>query len=445
MFLHPNKFPRLPLTLFLALRYLKPKRTFLSVITIISITGVILGVTVLILVIAVMTGFEMELRHKIIGFEPHVTISSHGVLSNWRECMAAIKPRSDVTGVAPFVQGPVIVEFNHLRIAPNIRGIHHDLELTLTDMQKLLHDGKFDLSGDNAILGIALARALGVKIGDKITIFAYANLNTILSELGRMQAKEKIMHGNSDYDVFLQNLRQMILPKSLTVVGTFKTGRYLYDSEFLLIPLHLGQELYHLGDGVHGLAIKITDPYVSSKAKEAFLHMLSKETGVTVDTWIERNQSLFDAIHLERHVMFFLLMFIILVAAFSVMNTLIATTVQKTKEIGILKALGAQTWQIVGIFVAQGMVIGLFGTLIGLGLGIFLLHYRNAVSHWMVSLLGIDVFPKDIYQLSEIPAEVITSDIYTICVSAFLVSTIAALLPAWFAARLDPVKALRYS
>ena len=425
--------------LLLTLRYLKPKHTFLSVITVISITGVILGVTVLILVIAVMTGFELELRHKIIGFEPHLTISSHGILSNWREFMKEMKLHKDVTGIAPFVQGPVIVEFNHLRIAPNMRGIHHSLEQTLIDVRKLLYDGRFDLNGDNAILGLSLANTLGVKTGDKITIYSSINLNAILSKIDHMQHRA---NQRNRYDASLNDLRQMILPKTLTVVGKFQTGRFLYDSEFLLVPLHIGQELYNLGDNVHGLAIKLIDPYKSSKVKEDFLRILPSST--TVDTWIEKNQSLFDAIHMERHMMFFLLMFITLVAAFSIMNTLITITMQKTKEIGILKALGAQTWQIVGIFIAQGMTIGFFGTVVGLGLGICLIHYRNVISHWITSLLGVEIFPKGIYQLSEIPANVVAADVYTICISAFLICVVAALLPAWFAARLDPVKAIRY-
>jgi lipoprotein-releasing system permease protein len=421
-------------SLFLALRYLKPKRTFLSIITLVSILGVTLGVMVLILVISVMTGFERELTRKVVGFDAHLMVSNSGVMDDWPEVMRQVSANKEVTAVAPFVQGPVLVEFQNRRMAPKIRGIDPDLEGKVTNIRDFIIAGSFDLDGDKAVLGSELARTLGATVGDKINIYSPGNLNEILDELNRIEkAGDKASAAA---------LKQMILPTELEVTGIFESGRYLYDSEFVLVPLHIGQEIYNLGGGAHGLAVKTSDPFMAQQVKDKLNDALTPP--VMALTWIDLNKQLFDAIRMERNVMFFLLLFIILVAAFGIMNTLITVTVQKTREIGIMKALGARTIQIIGVFLAQGVVVGVFGTLTGLLTGITLVQYRNQVSDWLASTLGIEVFPRSIYQFSEIPAEVIPGDVAIICISAFIICSLAALIPAWFAARLDPVKALRY-
>ena len=421
-------------SLFLALRYLKPKRTFLSIITLISILGVTLGVMVLILVISVMTGFERELTRKVVGFDAHLMVSNSGVMADWPEVMKQVSANKKVTAVAPFVQGPVLVEFQNRRMAPKVRGIDPDLEGKVTNIRDFIVAGSFDLDGDKAVLGSELARTLGAGVGDKINIFSPGNLNQILDELDRVQREGDKTSASA--------LKQMILPTELEVTGIFESGRYLYDSEFVLVPLHIGQEIYDLGGGAHGLAVKTSDPFMAEQIKNELNDTLTPPNMAL--TWIDLNKQLFDAIRMERNVMFFLLLFIILVAAFGIMNTLITVTVQKTREIGIMKALGARTMQIIGVFLAQGVVVGAFGTLTGLLTGIALVQYRNQVSDWLASTLGIEVFPRSIYQFSEIPAEVIPKDVAIICISAFIICSLAALIPAWFAARLDPVKALRY-
>ena len=421
-------------SLFLALRYLKPKRTFLSIITLISILGVTLGVMVLILVISVMTGFERELTRKVVGFDAHLVVSNSGVMEDWPEVMKMVSANKEVTAVAPFVQGPVLVEFQDRRMAPKIRGIDPDLEGKVTNIRDFIIVGSLDLDGDKAILGSELARTLSANVGDKINIFSPGNINQILQELDRVEKEGDKTSATA--------LKQMILPMELTVAGIFESGRYLYDSEFLLVPLHIGQEIYSLGGGAHGLAVKTRDPFLADQVKNELNATLTPPNLAL--TWIDLNKQLFEAIRMERNVMFFLLLFIILVAAFGIMNTLITVTVQKTREIGIMKALGARTIQIIGVFMAQGIVVGIFGTLTGLVTGIVLVQYRNQVSNWLATTLGVEVFPRSVYQFSEIPAEVVPSDVIIICVSAFVICSFAALIPAWFAARLDPVKALRY-
>jgi len=422
-------------SLFLALRYLKPKRTFLSIITLVSILGVTLGIMVLILVISVMTGFEQELRRKVIGFDAHVIVSNGGVLEDWESTAKQAMKNPHVKAAAPFVQGPVIVEYQNRRLAPKIRGVDAELERKVVNVADFIVDGTYDLSGSKTVIGSELARELGVCVGENVTIFSPGNFNQILEEIDRIQRS-----GDKSTDV--SALKEMILPTELEVAGIFESGRYLYDSEFLLVPLHIGQELYNLGGGAHGLALATSDPYLANSVRDELNATLPPPQFAM--SWIDMNKQIFDAIRMERSVMFFLLMFIILVAAFGIMNTLITVTVQKTREIGVMKALGAQTQQIIGVFVAQGMVVGIFGTLTGLALGITMVQYRNEVSRFLSSAFNIEIFPASVYQFSEIPAEIVPSDVALICISAFAICSLAALIPAWFAARLDPVKALRH-
>ncbi len=417
-------------SLFLARRYLQPKRTFLSVITLISVLGVTLGITVLILVISVMTGFQRELQRKVIGFDAHLVVSKDGVLDHWQQLSKKAQNLPEVKALAPFVQGPVIIEFQHRRLTPNIRGIDTKKE---AELKKFIKEGSFDLNGDSAIVGSEMAATLGLEVGDKITIYSSHNLNQILEELDKVQTKQSKAN--------LDSLRQLVLPTELTVTGIFETGRYFYDSEFLLVPLHIGQELYGLGDSVHGLAIWTENADRADVIQKKLREQLPEDLVIT--TWMDSNKQLFDAIAMERHVMFFLLMFIVLVAAFGIMNTLITVTVQKTREIGILKALGARTGQIIMIFLVQGMIVGVIGVASGLALGMTLIRWRNEVSQALSSFLGVEIFSRTIYQFSEIPAEVVPGDVAIICLSAFAICSLAALVPAWLASRLDPVKALR--
>ena len=428
---------KLPFSLFLALRYLKPKRTFLSIITLISVIGVMLGVTVLILVIAVMTGFDRELRQKVIDFDAHILVTSEDVFRDWRALKAKIDKTPGVVATAPFVQGPVIVEFHNRRLAPLIRGIDPEQEEKVIPLQKFIKFGKLDLEGESTVLGIELARKLGVSIGDKVTIYSPGNLGQVLDSIKKLENAK-----GEEEKKAIDELRDVILPKELTVTGIFETGHYLHDSEFLLVPVYVAQELYGLDDALHGITVKTDNPYGAERVKQGIQQFL--EPPQYAQTWIDMNRQYFEAVRLERTVMFFLLFFIVIVAAFGIMSTLITVTVQKRHEIGIVKALGANIAQIVWVFLGQGTIVGLFGTITGLGLGMTLIRYRNEFSRWLASTLHIEIFPREVYQFSSIPAEVIPHDVAIICISAFLICSFAALIPAYFAARLDPVKALRY-
>jgi lipoprotein-releasing system permease protein len=434
---HANSELRLPFSFFLALRYLKPKRTFLSIITLISLLGVMLGVTVLILVISVMTGFDRELRQKVIDFDAHILVTTEDVLRDWRPLKEKIDHTPGVVATAPFVQGPVIVEFEDRRLAPMIRGVDLAQEQKVIPIGKFIKEGRLDLNGDSAVLGIEVARSLKIGVGDKLTIYSPGNLGKILDEIKKLENAN-----GADEKKAVDELREVILPKELTVTGIFETGHYLHDSQFVLVPIYIGQELYGLGDALHGITVRTDNPYGAERVKEEIENFLKPPE--FAETWIDMNRQYFEAVRLERTVMFFLLFFIVIVAAFGIMSTLITVTVQKRREIGIVKALGANISQIIWVFLGQGTIVGLFGTLTGLGLGMTLIRYRNEFSHWLASTLHIEIFPREVYQFSSIPAEVIPRDVAIICISAFLICSIAALIPAYFAARLDPVKALRY-
>ncbi|MFZ1218825.1 MAG: ABC transporter permease [Chthoniobacterales bacterium] len=428
---------KLPFSLFLALRYLQPKRTFVSIITLISVLGVMLGVMVLILVISVMTGFDRELRQKVIDFDAHILVSTEDVLRNWRDLTVKIRNTPGVVGTAPYVQGPVIVEFQTRRLAPLIRGIDPVEEEKVVPLKKFIKKGTLDLEGDSAVIGVELARKLQIDVGDKLTVYSPGNLGEILDGIKGLETTK-----GEDERKAIDKLREVVLPKELTITGIFETGHYLHDSEFLLVPIYVGQELYGLGDALHGLTVKTVDPYAAEGVKQQIQQYLTPPE--FAQTWIDMNNQYFEAVRLERTVMFFLLFFIIIVAAFGIMNTLITVTVQKTRDIGIMKAIGANIRQIVWVFLGQGVVVGLFGTLAGLGLGMTLIRYRNEFSHWLANTFGIEVFPKQVYQFSQIPAQVVPMDVAKICIGAFVICCLFAFLPAYRAARLDPVKALRY-
>ncbi len=430
---------KLPFSLFLALRYLKPKRTFVSIITLISILGVTVGIMVLIIVIAVMTGFDHELREKVLGFEPHITVSNGGVLNDWRTLKKQIEATPGVIAVAPFVQGPVIAEHGDQTDTPIVRGVDLDQEEKITELRKLVKpgDGEFDLSGDTVVIGKDLADTLHVNLGDEITIYAPGNIRGILDEMKKAGDDPK-----KNSKTLAELKEEVVIPQPLTVTGIFSSGRYIYDSSVLFVSLSVGQELYSLRDGVHGLSVETSDPYRAEEMKNRLNAELPPPA--YAETWIDRNRDLFDAIRVERNVMFIILLFISLVASFCVMNTLITVTVMKTREIGIMKALGATTGQIVWVFLAQGMVVGIFGNLTGLALGMTLIRFRNEFRDWLAATLHIQIFPADIYQFSKIPAVIVPRDVAIICCTAFAFCSLAALIPAWVAARLDPVKALRY-
>ena len=430
--------PRLPFASFLGLRYLRPRRTFVSIITLIAVLGVALGVAMPIIVISVMTGYDAELHERVLGFQPHLAVvPEEGLIANWRAVRQELLKVPGIVGAAPFMMGPVLAEHANRRISPQIRGIDPELEATVIDIPALMKDpncGKFDLDGDKAVVGVDLAKILDLHVGDQMTLYSPHNLETLLNRL-------KELKGRPATEQEIEDMRSLVAPTDVEVTGIFDSGRYQYDSDILFVPLHLGQELYEMGGAVHGVSAKTNDPYHAEQIKAEAAKRLDE--GLVVKTWIDLNATFFNAVRTERTVMWVILMVVFVVAGFCVMNTLITVTVQKTREIGIMRAVGATEGQVVRVFMYQGMAIGVLGTVGGLALGLGFLRFLNPFKHWMADHFNVELFPHQVYGFQAIPYYSDPVHLTFICVGAFVTCSVAALIPAYLAARRDPVKALR--
>jgi lipoprotein-releasing system permease protein len=418
---------RLPFELFLALRYLRPKRTFVSVITLISVIGVMLGVAVLIIVISVMTGFDQQLRDKILGFSAHLKIHQYDeALTDYDALARVISSNQHVKAVAPFILGPVILKTQPasgkpLIAAPFLRGIDPDLEKHVSSLTTSLITGELTLDGEDLLIGSELAQKLRLRVGDRVAVYSPRNLE----EMARHQGKESEV---------------AVLPDDYTIRGVFDLGYFEFNN-VIVSSLRNAQDLYQLPGKVHGLLVMLHDPYLANRVQAELRHDLGAEFDVA--TWTDDNPYL-SAVAVEKNVMFFILFFIVIVAAFSIMNSQITFVVQKTREIGVLKALGAARGQIMWLFLGQSLVVGTAGVLAGLGLGTLALTYRNEFLHFLRDTTGLEIFPASIYGFSELPALTDAGDVTTICVIAVIICGLAGLIPAWNAGRLRPVEALRH-
>jgi len=419
---------RLPFELLLALRYLRPKRTFVSVITLISVLGVSLGVAVLIIVISVMSGFDRQLRDKILGFSPHLRVAyTNRTMKGYKAIMREISTNRDVRAVAPYVLAQVLVETEpengQSQVgAPWMRGMDPKLDFNAQNIATNLV-GKFDLSDRGVLVGAEFARSMGLNLGDRLLIYSPRELK----KLRQNQNQQK---------------QEAILPDEFEVRGIFDVGYYEYNAAFIITALEDAQELYVLDDSVHGLEVDIKDPYRAPAVQQELTRALGPEFRIT--TWMEENASILGALVVEKNVMFYLLFFIMIVAALCILSALITFVVQKTREIGMLKALGATDLQVAGLFLSQSGFVGTVGVIVGFGLGMLAISYRNEFLHFMNRMTGFELFPASIYGFNELPALIIPRDIVLICGSALLICVLGGVIPAWRAGRLQPVAALRY-
>jgi len=421
---------KLPFELLLALRYLRPKRTFVSVITLISIVGVALGVAVLIIVISVMSGFDHDLREKILGFNPHLTVGEGGApMKDYSRVAGIIARNKNVRSVAPFILGPVLVETQGdtnrpaMQDAPIMSGIDPQAGSKMGNLSHSIIAGEYDLSGRGVLIGSIFADNLHLRVGDHLSIYSAREIKKMKEARDRKQD-------------------EAILPDDYEVRGIFDVGYYEDDARYVTVSLENAQDLYGLEDSVHGLYVMLNDPYQADLAKAQLTNSLGGDFYAA--TWMEQNSTMLNAIIVEKNVMFYLLFFIVIVAALCILSAQITFVVQKTREIGMLKALGATNLQISGVFLGQSAIIGVLGVLAGYGLGILALTYRNEFLHFMNRLTGWELFPAKIYGFSALPAIIDVHDIALICCSSFVICLLGGVLPAIRAGRLKPVEALRY-
>ena len=405
----------LPFSLLLALKYLKPKRSYFSIVTIISILGVLLGVAVLVIVLSVMNGFDEMWRAKILDFEAHLTITGQGPIQEADALVKRIRQVTDVRGVAPFVQGPVVIRRGNDVSTAMLRGVVPAQEREVSQIPDRIVSGRFDVSDNRIVLGSDMARRLGVRVGDTL----------LLNSPGSFLSAQEIR-----------------LPEEATVSGIFDLGMWEFDSGFILCSLENSQDLFDLGQGVHALKVMVKDPYRAQQVAEHIGKVLP--SGYMARTWMEQNRQLFGALRVEKNMMFFLLIFITVVAAFGITNTLITVAVQKTREIGLLKAIGFQSGTVMRVFFWQGWIEGMIGTGSGVLVGLLILRYRNDLMLWLSNTFNLELFQKELYHLSEIPASTSAADVAVVAVSVIVICTLAGAIPAYRAARLDPVEALRH-
>ena len=404
---------------FICCRYLKARRKqgFISLISLISISGVALGVTALIVVLAVMTGFTEELRNKILGVNSHIIVQRlTGSISDYQRLLPVILAQEGVVGATPYIYAQTMISSGANNTGVVLRGIDPQTASSVLSLSGQMQSGTLlDLQSDpdqhhrpGIVIGKQLARKLRVGCHDKIRLLASSGP---LTPMG-------------------------VIPKILTceVVGIFDTGMYEYDSSLAYVSLTTARNFLKMGDDVHGLELKISDIYQAGEIASALMAALGP--GYVAKDWMMMNKNLFSALKLEKTGMFIALVLIVLVAAFNIISTLIMVVMEKTKDIAILKSMGATSKSIMRIFIYEGLIIGFTGTFFGVGGGLGICK--------LLSRYHFIKLPSDVYPMTTLPVKILPLDVTLIAVSAVLITFLATLYPSWQAARVDPAEALRY-
>ena len=411
-----------PKELYIGLRYIRAKRRshFVSFIAFISIAGVALGVFALIVVLSVMNGFGNELRDRTLSMTSHATISGYdGYLNDWPLAMEKVMLNKEVVAAAPYIKKEIMLT-NGRRVSGSIvHGIRPEMENKVSLVGSKMISGKLtDLkSGEyGLIVGRELANSLGIYEGDRVTVITPQASITAVGVMPRL--------------------------RRFRVVGVFEVGMHQYDASMAYMHIDDAAKLFSYEDKVNGVRLKLTDLFEAPR----ITHELEKEFGddYWVSDWSSQHKNFFRALQTEKTVMFIILLMMVSVAALNIVSTLMMTVTDKESDIAILRALGMRPSSVMIIFIIQGAFIGLMGTLIGVGAGVpVALHVFEIVS-WLEQLFNTDFLPSDVYYISDIVAEVKVSEVITYALSAFSVTILATIYPAWRASKTLPAEALRY-
>ena len=404
--------------LFVGLRYLRARRkqAFISVITVISVAGVMLGVMAMMVVLAVMTGFGTDIKSKILGANAHIRVMSRsGKIEYHKEVMTKIEALKGVKATAPYIYSQVMLRHGSGVSGAILRGIDPSRAGRVVDLDKSVKDTDLQVLGDGAvppgiILGKELARMLAAYPGDEV--YVVSPFGGSLTPIGG-----RIPH-----------------MKKFKVVGLFDSGMYDYDASFVYVSVESAQQLLRLGQSVHGIEVKVNDIYGVDRVSRSILDCLG--AAFWTQDWMQMNKNFFSALKLEKTVMFIILVLIILVAAFNIISTLIMMVMEKTKDIAILKSMGASSKSIMKIFMLGGLVIGVVGTILGI--------MGGSVLCFLLKRYEFVKLPSDVYYISTLPVRVQVVDVVLIALSAIAISFLATLYPSYQASRLDPAAAIRY-
>ncbi len=398
--------------LWLSQRYLRAgkKEKIISITALISIVGIAIGVMVLIVVISVMSGFDRFLEDKMVGTNSHLSLEFYNGVKDPEAVIARLKTLPYVQGASPFIDGQALVKAGKSIFGVEVRGIDPKRQGETSKIDQYLKSGSYDLAGNEVALGGELALRLGLEPGGTLSLISPVTLS------------------KTDF----------------LVKGIFNSGMYLYDSGLVLTSIKGAQDFYKMPATVSGIAVRVPDVYKVENIKSRLYGDITGFGAYQVRTWIDANRNFLEALKLEKIVMFIVVTMTTVVAAFGIVSTLIMSVMSRTKDIGILRSVGAKTKSILEIFIFQGMAIGVIGIFFGLACGVGLALSLDKVVDLISKLIGRSLIPQDIYYFDRIPVNINFSDVGLIVISALAITLAASIYPAFYASRIIPSEAVRH-